>query len=215
MKRKRGIQCVAALFLLCLSAAALSSQAQNFKRPSSYPVFSWSTDPDSRIISYSETPQMLANPDPIPRIQVFGDGWVWVHYPEYMTKAGDYEAYLSRSEIRELLQKLTGVFGFKPEAVGAEKKVINEARQKQSGIMKYRSEDTLEQIEVNVDQYRPNQRAAAVRIDLELTWKNISSDAREFPDIADLQHLDSARSSIRQLLERNDLARIETTPARD
>lgn len=173
------------------------------------PIFSHSLDPDARIISYSETPQMLGNPDRTPRIQVFGDGWVWVHYPLYMKKAGDYGIQLNPGELRQLLLALSGIFDFDRQAVGQAKKAIKAAREQQTGIMHYRSEDTLEEIALQLDGFQANPGAAARSIDLQLSWKNIASDARNYPELAELQKLNGARNSIRALLERDDLLRVD------
>lgn len=215
MQRSRGLRRKFGFLLLCALAAALQAHAQNQMPSASGPLFSWSADPATVIVSYSETPLMLAAPDRLPRVQVFGDGWVWVHYPAYMVRAGDYEAWLSPDEIRSLLQTLSGVFDFDAAAVESARKSIVEARQRQSGTMTYRSESTLEQIEIRLEEYRSGSRAAAERIDLKLAWNDIPSDARDFPEIADLARLNAARDGLRALLDRDDLSRIETAPARD
>ena len=193
----------------CLFMVTLSAHAQSLGSPSAQPVFSYPQDPDTRIISYSETPEMLANPDLIPRIQVFGDGRVWVHYPEYMTKAGDYEAWLNPGEMHKLLLALSGVFDFDPKAVKQSRKLIKEARELQTGIVYYRSEDTLEELEVQLDAFQANPVADKRAINLNLSWKNIASDAADYPGVVELQNLKGARNSIRALLERNDLLRID------
>lgn len=172
------------------------------------PIFSHSLDPDTRIISYSVTSEMLEDPDLIPRIQVYGDGRVWVHYPNYMTKAGDYETWLNQGELRQLLLVLSGVFDFDPIAVKRSRKLIKEAREQQTGRLQHHSDDTSEQIEVVLDTYQSNAKAVAKKIDMKLSWKNIAIDATEYPELTSIQKLNGARNSVRALLSRSDLARI-------
>lgn len=209
MKNTRINWYTAGFLAACLFMLTLSAHAQSLGSPSARPVFSYSQDPDTRIISYSETPEMLANPGLIPRIQVFGDGRVWVHYPEYMTKAGDYETWLNPGEMHQLLLALSGVFDFDPKAVKQSRKLIKEAREQQAGIVYYRSEDTLEEMDVQLDAFQASPAVAKRSINLNLSWKNIASDAANYPGVAELQNLKGARNSIRALLERNDLVKID------
>ena len=200
MKGIRITRYLSGFLFICLIAFTATASAQ--------PVFTYPLDPDARIISYSETPEMLGNSDRTLRIQVFGDGWVWVHYPQYMKKAGDYEVYLNPGELRQLLLAFSGIFDFDPTAVEQARKAIKEAREQQEGIIYGRSEDTLEQIEVLLDAYRANPGATARSLDLKLSWTNIASDARDYPEVAELQRLKGARDSIRALLARDDLLRV-------
>jgi hypothetical protein len=172
-------------------------------------VFNYSTDPEVVILSYSETPQMLANPDIIPRIQVFGDGRVWVHYPQYMTKAGDYGTWLNPGEMRQLLLAMSGVFEFDPKAVKKSRKLIKEAREQQDGIVYYRSDDTVEEMNIQVESYQANLNTAKRVINQKFSWKNIASDAKDYPEVVELQKLKGARNSIRALLDRDDLLRVD------
>ena len=201
MKGIRITRYLSGFLFICLIAFTATASAQ--------PVFTYPLDPDARIISYSETPEMLGNSDRTLRIQVFGDGWVWVHYPQYMKKAGDYEVYLNPEELRQLLLDLSSIFDFDPKVVGQARKAIKEAREQQEGIVYYRSDDTLEQIAVQLDGFQANPGDAARSIDLKLSWKNISSDALDYPELASIQALAGARQSIRALLARDDLLRVD------
>ena len=202
------IRLILALTLTGLITEVPGVKAQSSQPPSQQPLFGYPADPDTRIISYSSTPEMLANPELTPRIQVFGDGWVWVHYPEYMKKAGDYELYLNPGEIRQLLLVFSGVFDFDVNAVELSRKAIKEARELQDGRLLYRSDDTLEQFEVQLDSYQAGPGEPAQPVNLDLSWKNIVADARDYPQLDELQKLNGARNSIRSLLQRDDLAKV-------
>jgi hypothetical protein len=197
----------AAIFIITSQALAKDTAADDQK------VFAYSTDAEVVILSYSVTPEMLANPDLIPRIQVFGDGRVWVHYPHYMTKAGDYETWLNTGEMRQLLLAMSGVFDFDPKAVKKSRKLVKEAREQQEGIVHYRSEDTLEEMDVSVDSFQTTPGASKRSINQKLSWKNITSDAKDYPELAELQKLKGARNGIRALLKRDDLVRLDAPSA--
>ena len=219
MKRSRMISFAMGKALIQLIALAvtltLSSQILA-KKPDvdDHKVFDYSTDSEAVIISYSETPQMLGNADTTPRIQVFGDGYVWVHYPEYMKKAGDYEVWLNPGEIRQLLLALSGVFDFDPKAVKQSRKLMKAAREQQDGVAYFRSDDTVEEIDVRLKSYKASPVAASKGVDLNLKWKNIAADARDYPDLEEVQKLKGARNSIRALLERGDLVKLDQMPTK-
>ena len=46
-------------------------------------------------------------------------------------------------------------------------------------------------------------------INSQIKWNNIASDARRYPELAELQSLNAARDQIRSLLERDDLIPLD------
>lgn len=201
-----------AVFAVMFLIAAPLVNAQSQPTPTPQAVFGFSSGPDNLLISYSETAEMLADPDPTPRVQVFGDGWVWVHYPEYMRKAGDYELYLNSVELQDLLQNLSAVFDFDPQETAQNRDAIEQTRESQQGIVYFRSEGVVEQFVVQLDSYQATPTDSGRVINLDIAWKNISADAREFPQDNGLQQLAAAKQSIQDLLERDDLVRLDAAP---
>ena len=69
---------------------------------------------DEPVIEYNLVHGMLAQPDPVPLLRVYGDGRVHVHFPAYMKRAGDYELLLNQVELDELLRQLddNGIMSF-------------------------------------------------------------------------------------------------------
>ena len=211
MKRSGKNRVLSCVFYAILLVVTSITHAQN---PGNRPVFSYPIDPDALIISYSETPQMLGNPDLTPRIQVFGDGRVQIHYPHYMQRAGDYEVYLNPGEMRQLLLAMSGIFDFDSQAVKHARKAVKEHRETLEGVVYYRSEDTLEQFEILLDAYRSDQAAKSEVINQQLKWNNIEADAVAYPELEELQKLKGARNSIRALLERDDLVKVQSATAK-
>jgi len=193
-----------------LMAVASTANAQGAQPPLQQPVFAFPADSDTPVISYSSTPEMLGDPDTSPRIQVFGDGWVWVHYPVYMKKAGDYELYLHPGEVHQLLVAMSGVFDFDANAVGLSLKAIKDAQELIDGRLSYRSEDSAERFEVLLDSYQPGPAAPGQAINLDLSWRNIAADARDYPQLDKLQKLNNAMHSLRALLSRDDLVKVDS-----
>ncbi|NNE04964.1 MAG: hypothetical protein HKN15_04475 [Xanthomonadales bacterium] len=199
LRRWRGPAFVA-VYLWTISALAQTPE----------PVFQVPSDPEVPVISYSETPELLGNPDRTPRVQVFGDGLVWVHYPVYMKKAGDYQMQLSRDQLQDLLRELAPLIDFDKQAVSQVRHAAAQARIARSGMLFHRSDSLLEAIELNLGSYQASGSAPARAIEQELSWTDIRFDAQDFPEISELQDLDRARQSIRALLDSENLEQINT-----
>jgi hypothetical protein len=198
---------------LLLCSAAASAQAPPSKSDNA--VFDFSTSPDTLLISYGETSDMLANPDRTPRVRIFGDGLVWVHYPQYMKKAGDYGFYLDAGELQDLMRDVSAVFDFDPEDTMQAREAIRSSRENPREGARFRSDGTAEQLVVNLDSYRSAPSAASRSVQLDVTWRNIAADAAEFPDVDALQQLAAARQSIRSLLDRDDLVKLDSGASRN
>ena len=130
-----------------------------------------------------------------------------------MTNAGDYQVQLNPGEMRQLLLALSGIFDFDPQAVGLARKAVKEAREQQSGLVFYRSEDTLETIEVQLDGFQASPGAPSRVINLNVSWKNIDADVMDYPEVGQLQNFRGAKNSIRALLARDDLLQVEAEAA--
>lgn len=202
------------LLAVGLLVLPFSPQAQSRNLPTQA-VFSYPLHSDAVIVSYAATSEMLGHPDRTPRIQVFGDGRVAVHYPEYMKKAGDYEAYLNQGEMHQLLLSLSGVFNFNPKAVVQSQNAVRANNVMQGNLLRHRSDDIQEKITVQLDEYQESPRILGQSVNFNLSWKNISYDAKEYPGVDALQKLAGARQSIRALLEHDDLVQVNRVPVND
>ena len=58
------------------------------------------------LLSYSVRHEMLADNDPQPLLQIYGNGRVVVHRPDYMKGGGDFEMSLSQKELQTLCREL-------------------------------------------------------------------------------------------------------------
>lgn len=111
------------------------------------------------VVEYTVKEQLLANPDPIPFLRIYGDGLVKVHYPAYMLKAGDYEYKMTKQELKELIRNMDEncIVGFDKETV--KQKVKEEAIRIQSEavvgeqILHYRSDASISEIKVHLEDY--------------------------------------------------------------
>ena len=173
------------------------------------------SDPDTVVITYSEVPDMLANPDPTPLIRVFGDGEVLVHYPKYMKLAGDYQLFLNPGELRKLLLTVSGVIGFDAKLAAQARREEKRARFDDTGIVTERSDEVLERIEIQLDGFQDSAASSMRVVNERVEWRDIGPDAREFPGLPGMKGLGGARNALRALLDHPDLYSLPEIPAQN
>mgnify|MGYP000543981361 CR=1 FL=1 len=172
-------------------------------------VFEYSTDSETVILSYSETPDLLANPDPTPRIQVYGDGRVLVHYPNYMKRAGEYQLYLTPGELRQLLVATSDAVGFDARQAAQVRREERKAQFAATGIATERSDEDLERIEIRLNGFQRDAASSKKAVNERVEWRGIRHDVRENPGVPGINGLGRARDALRELLERPDLEPLQ------
>ena len=190
-----------------LGAARAESQTQAFDR------FDYSRDPQRVVVSYAELPGELAEPDSAPRLEIYGDRRAVVRYPASMKRAGEYEVVLSEAEMHDLLVGMVEreLIELDEDALRAKRREL--VRQRRAAelpdLFSISDESTLE-ITLHLQRYRPDRPGAAERGDLlkRIRYRGLHSDARSFPELAEVQDLLWARARLRALMSRPDLAPV-------
>ncbi len=121
------------------------------------------------LMSYERTHDMLATKDNF-SVTLYEDGVALVHYPEYMTNAGDYMVELSPSEVQQLrlLVEHPLVQGFNRDEAKSQKRAIDAASQEMFEI----SDDSYSNFE-----FHTAGESKSIR------WANLSIDADRYPEI--------------------------------
>jgi hypothetical protein len=137
------------------------------------------------MLSYELSHDMLNMPDKF-SVTVYEDGIALVHYPEYMTKAGDYTVELTPSEVQRirLLTEHPLVQGFSPGQARAQKADIDAQSQELFSI----SDDSYSNFEIHTPGARKSIR-----------WANLSIDADRYPDIGVFRKLAEIEAELLQL----------------
>ncbi len=192
-------------------------------------AFDYPRDPAVVVVSLTEELGALEVFDPGPSLRIYGDGRLVVHYPEYMTRAGDYELRLNRTEMDPLLRSLLArrVVEFGADAVRRSKRDVVAVRrapaatrapgQGEERAAVYAIFDaSTTRIELRLDRYRPASPAGAVavqaeqrNVEKEIVWYGLRADAEHYPEIAEIQDLEAAHVELRAFFDRSDLMRIE------
>jgi hypothetical protein len=214
MKRSRKISFDMHKFLNYLTAIAVAltftSQVLAQGAPPFNPQFLMPADPDTVVLSYTQTPDMLGNPDTTPMIRVYGDGEVLIHYPVYMKRAGDYQVFLNPGELRKLLVAVSGVFDFDAKRAAQARHAAKQARVPLLLESSARSDQVLEQFDVILDGYQESPGVSLRAINKNVKWRDIEVDAAEFPSVTSLDDLNGARQALLKLLERADLVDLNS-----
>lgn len=191
-------------------ALTFASQVLAQGAPPFEPQFVMPADPDTVVLSYTQTPEMLGNPDSTPMIRVFGDGEVLIHYPVYMKRAGEYRVFLNPGEMRQLLIAVSGVFDFDAKQAAQAKRASKQSRLPTLLESSERSDQVLEQFDIVLEGFQEYPGASFRAINKKVKWRDIEVDAAEFPSVISLSDLNGARKALLKLLERSDLVDVRS-----
>ena len=130
------------VFLLLHGASGIAAGENGKPTERTYPAFQYSETAAEPVIEYNLVHHMLAEPDPEPLLRIYGNGRVHVHYPAYMTRAGNYELQLSQPELRTLLRALAtdGIIDFDPAATRYQRQQLVAQQRAATGTMFYISD---------------------------------------------------------------------------
>jgi hypothetical protein len=194
-------------------AGAARAQVPPGAPPGAQATFAYSGDPATVVLSFSEILGGIEDPDPGPSLRVYGDGRVVVHYPDYMTRAGDYSVRLGRDELEGLLRSLIEkeVVEFDEAAVRRSVRKAEAARRAGPGEFFAVFDASTTEIGLRLDRYTPPAGRGPERLGVQkrISWHGLRAHARHYPGVAAIQKLATARRELVALMEREDLAKIE------
>lgn len=169
------------------------------------PQFQFSATNNQPIITYTLIHKMLANSDPIPMLQVYGDGRVHAHFPEYMKNAGDYQMQLSRPELIALIRSLAqdGVLDFDHRSTSLHKEQMDTQQRSASGTLFHVSDTTETVIDIRLDSYQSSPAAKRItNFSKKFKWKNLEQDAKRYPQIPAITRAAASTQMLHSLFNR-------------
>jgi hypothetical protein len=203
-----GVRIVALIFVISGFSGVL--WAKEFI-VSSGAAIDYSRNPLALIVSYELHVGELAGPDSGPVLRIFGDGLAHIHYPPYMSKAGDYAIQLADDELAELLGSLVsdGVLEFDANRVQGKLREIETEQRETNGVVYHVSDASTSVLELHLLSYRAPGAVTVQTANLNkiIRWKGLQSDARTYPAEPAIQNLATAEKRLRSLMERQDLVR--------
>lgn len=190
------------IFVCAICAASLTSNSQSAggesPGPATAAVFQFSTSDSKPIIEFNEVHHILAQRDTTPRLRVYGDGRVYVHFPSYMKKAGDYDLQLSSEELNELLHILAGngIMDFDATATRQERRQMETMHRLATGTVTHISDATDTIVNIRLDGYQRTANSPPINaFRKQFYWRNLISDSRRFPQSASI--VNAARATAR------------------
>lgn len=178
----------------------LCAAGVGFSTPRGTSAVAYDSDPAAVVVSFHETLGEVADPDPGPSLEVFGDGRIAVHYPRYMVRAGDWADRLSPGALQDLVRSLVdeGVLDLDESTVRANLAHARAARRAAAR----RGEATLFEAS---DASTTTILLRADGREHRVTWHGIRADAYAHPDVPEVQALRRAHDTVRQVMERPTL----------
>jgi hypothetical protein len=148
------------------------------------------------VIAYTQRITQIDDPDPGPSLEVYGDGRVAVHYPYYMTRAGEYALLLAPGELDRLLRSVSakGVLEFDEASVKRQQEAIGAQRRER--IVAFDAATSVIEARLGAVEKR-------------ISWYGLGADAASYPEIEALQKLAEFERQLRGLMEREDLERLD------
>jgi hypothetical protein len=199
--RDRLARRLASRLLPALVPLALASVA--FSTPPSAPPVTYDPNPNALVVGLREVLGEVADADPGPTIEVFGDGRVAVHRPHYMIGAGDWTDRLAPRELRQLIRDLVDD-GFltldhaSAQATLARARATRHAAARSGGATVFEASDPS----TMTIQLHANGRRQTI------VWRGLHADAYAHPDVADVQVVQRAHARVRTLFARPGLQRV-------
>lgn len=169
------------------------------------PQFQFSATNNQPVITYTLVHKMLVNSDPIPMLQVYGDGRVHAHFPEYMKNAGDYQMQLSQPELIALIRSLAqdGVLNFDHKSAQLYKAQMDAQQRSTSGTLFHVSDTTETVIDIRLDTYQSNPSARRIdNFSKRFVWKNLEQDAKRYTQSTAITRAAASTQKLHSLLER-------------
>lgn len=196
------------IFLCALCAGSLTTNCQSADSATALPaavaVFQFATGNSEPIIEFNEVHHLLAQRDTTPRLRVYGDGRVHVHFPAFMKKAGDYDLQLSHAELNELLRMLAGngIMDFDAAAIKQERQQLETMHRLATGTVTHISDATDTLINIRLDRYQRTSNSPPINaFSKQFRWRNLTSDSRRFPESTGIAKAAMATSMLQSLCD--------------
>lgn len=176
-----------------------------------YPKVRFSANAVDPVIDYQLVHHMLADQDPQPLLRIYGNGRVHVHIPEYMKRSGDYELYLSTSELNALLRSLSqdGIIDFDRPGTKQKMRQLVFQQRASDGVLFHVSDITETVINITLDEYQAGPQAKpVVGLKQRFSWENLQQDAKRFRQLPALQGASSAAQRLHSLIDHPGLNRL-------
>lgn len=167
--------------------------------------FGLGSDPNAVVIEYLERIGGIESEDPGPSVQVFANGRILVHIPDFMNGAGNYETQLNSSQLHALVRRL--VNGNLVEFDGRLARDNRRRAIEQSPVLSATTDGSTIEIALHLDRYTARGPGALERrgVSKRISWYGLRHDAAHYPEVPQLHDLALSQQLLEALIKRSDL----------
>lgn len=202
---------------LCASLAWVPAAAELSILPGGA-IIEYSGDPDTPVIEVTVDIGMVAGDEETPRLRIYGDGRLHVHFPPGMKRSGNYHMQLGDTQMADILISLSdkGLMTFDEREA---RQAIREAKEQRSRaprakgqvLPKHRAEGTRTTITINLSQFKARgaDQPTVSGFSHSISWHGTRSDAQNFPEIEEIANLFVAQQELLGLCNAPGLQKID------
>lgn len=168
-------------------------------------------DPQTLVVHYAETPNLIAGIDRTPSLHLYRDGMAQIFYPEYMRRAGHYVVYLNQIEMDQLYDLLSdnNILAFDEVAIRHRMKVIQQSQTHSSEVLSSISDVSKMTLVLYPGQFKlSDAKSFAQDEPVQIIWSGLKQDIQSYPDIAALQSLRQIQQLLSAIMIRSDMQRV-------
>ncbi len=166
---------------------------------------------DSLLVVYKEKPDLLGGADEGVSINLYQDGYVSVHYPEYMTLSGNYAMYLDDSTMTDIGRLITNDLLMFDEKL-ARKEILskNMARKEALVTLSNISDGANISIEIYPNRFQSTEFGGGDRNESKkIAWSGLKWDAKYFPQNEILYSLVKFQDLLLSVISKGNLERLD------
>ncbi len=152
------------------------------------------------VLVYQISHEIIADNDTL-KIEIYNDGYVYMHYPSYMKKAGDYTTQLSQTELQHLIQTLNtpNIQNFNNRALA----LLKQSNELSNNNVTYVSDSSFSSFKVT---RRDENRGSTIKQIIE--YPHLQLDAKNFPNIGDINKLAEVESIVSNLVNQSNVQEL-------
>lgn len=152
------------------------------------------------ILVYKISHHTLSEDDGL-KIQVYNDGYVLLHYPVYMKKAGDYSVQLSEDDLRRLIDALEA-----PSVTNFDNRIIEQqikAEDEANSVVTYVSDTSYSSFEVS-----RSDESGGHKTKQKISCPNLQYDAKHHPNIRAINKLAAVELILSSLMDEAEVQEL-------
>lgn len=172
------------------------------------PIIRYPAAADFRVLEIRTSIPLTPYTKDTPAVRIYGDGRVLQHRPSWMKRGGDYEAWISHTDLDRLLRFLAdrGIMTFDPERVEAAQLAAARERVSATGGEPVVADAPTTVLNIDLAEFAPASGESAEKFAKTISWYALDDVVSWYPEITALKHLHEVTSVLWDLGVRAEAA---------